>query len=64
MPSICGMTISVSSSVKGSCSQPLVRILAVGEGDHLVAGLGQRALQEAAHGFVVLGEEDALGGQA
>ena len=60
MPSICGMTISVSSSVNGSSFRRSMRFLAVGEGDHLVAGLVERALQEAAHGFVVLGEQDAL----
>ena len=38
----------------------LVGILAIGERRNVVAGSGQRALQEPAHGLVVLRQDDAL----
>ena len=45
--------------MKGSSLQALVRFLAVGEADHLVAGLDERPLDEGAHGFVVLCQQNA-----
>ena len=45
---------------EGFLLQPLVRRLAVLEGYHLVAGTGQRAFEEAAHRFVIFGEQDSL----
>ena len=42
--------------------QPLVSFLAIGEGDDLVPGLAEGALEKAAHGVVILGEENSIHG--
>src|SRR5438105_15453288 len=57
MPSISGITMSVSSNWNGS-SQPLIGRQAVVVGDDLEAGVLQRLHQKAPHVAVIFGKKD------